>query len=103
MIVVLLVLSILLFVVLPLIGATLMQLVWALVTGLVLGGLARLIVPGRTKLGCLTTALVGVAGSLLGTVAARALETGWFGRTLLQVGVAVVLVLVLRPTKALAP
>lgn len=97
MLVVLLAICLVLFVVLPFIGATLIQLLWTLVVGLLLGAVARLIAPGSGRLGCLTTSLVGVAGSLLGTVAARALETGALGRLLLQIGVAVALVMVLRP------
>ena len=88
-----------LFVVLPFIGATLMQLLWTLVIGLLLGAVARLIAPGSGRMGCMTTSLVGVAGSLLGTLAARALETGALGRLLLQIGVAVALVMVLRPSR----
>lgn len=40
-------------------------LVWA-VFGLIVGGIARLLVPGRDPMGCLGTMLLGVAGSLLG-------------------------------------
>ena len=96
-----LVVVIVLFVVLPFIGATLASLVSTLFIGLILGALARLIVPGRQPLGCLFTSLVGVAGGLLGTLAAgrHALDTGSFGRLLLQIGAAVGLVLLLRPSR----
>lgn len=96
-----LVVCVVLFVVLPFIGATLYSLLTTLLIGLILGAVARLIVPGRQPIGCLFTSLVGVAGSLLGTLAASkdALHTGSFGRLLLQVGVAVVLVLLLRPSR----
>ena len=95
----LLVLCLLLFVVLPFVGATLMGLLSTLLVGLVLGALARLIAPGSGKMGCLTTSLVGVLGGLLGTAAARALETGSFVRLLLQVASAVALVMVIRPPR----
>jgi len=95
----LLVLCLVLFVVLPFIGATLWALLTTLLVGLVLGAVARLIAPGRTPMGCLFTSLVGVAGGLLGTLAARAIGTGSFGRLLLQIAAAVVLVLVLRPSR----
>ena len=88
-----------LFVVLPFVGATLTALLTTLLVGLVLGALARLIAPGSGRMGCLFTSLVGVAGSLLGTAAARGLHTGTFARLLLQIGAAVVLVMLLRPSQ----
>ena len=36
------------------------------VIGLLAGGLARLLVPGRQRLGCLGTALLGIVGSYAG-------------------------------------
>ena len=43
------------------------------VSGLVLGALGRLLVPGRQPLGCLVTMLVGIGGSLLGGLVGEAL------------------------------
>lgn len=37
-----------------------------LIVGLIAGALARLLVPGRQRLGCLGTILLGVAGSFVG-------------------------------------
>ncbi len=37
-----------------------------IVFGLLAGAVARLIVPGRQNLGCLTTLVVGVAGAFIG-------------------------------------
>jgi uncharacterized membrane protein YeaQ/YmgE (transglycosylase-associated protein family) len=101
----LLLLCLLLFVVLPFVGATLWALLTTLLVGLLLGGMARLIVPGPTPLGCLTTSLVGVFGSLVGTVLAspHVLDTGPVVRLLLQVASAVVLVLALRPHRGVRP
>jgi uncharacterized membrane protein YeaQ/YmgE (transglycosylase-associated protein family) len=98
-----LVLCLLLFVVLPFVGATIWALLSTLFVGLVLGAFARLIAPGGGPMGCLTTSLVGIFGGLLGTVAARALDTGSFVRLLLQVASAVVLVMVIRPTRGVPP
>ena len=42
-----------------------------LVVGLAVGALGRLVVPGSNPMGCVTTALVGVAGSVLGGVVGR--------------------------------
>jgi uncharacterized membrane protein YeaQ/YmgE (transglycosylase-associated protein family) len=47
-----------------------------LVAGLVIGALARLIVPGRQNLGILATLLLGVVGSVIGGVIANLLGTG---------------------------
>jgi uncharacterized membrane protein YeaQ/YmgE (transglycosylase-associated protein family) len=44
---------------------------WILL-GLVAGALARLIVPGRHRLGCITTIAVGIAGALIGGFVAEA-------------------------------
>ena len=47
-----------------------------LIFGLVVGLLARLIVPGRQHMGILMTLLLGVVGSLIGGAVASALGTG---------------------------
>jgi len=44
-----------------------------IVFGLIAGGLAKLVVPGRDPGGLIVTMLLGVAGALLG---------GWLGRSL---------------------
>jgi len=48
--------------------------IWTLIVGLFIGGLGRLIVPGYQPLGCIGTLLVGLAGSLLGTILAAVLD-----------------------------
>ena len=47
-----------------------------LVAGLVIGALARLIVPGRQNLGILATMLLGAVGSIIGGTIAWLLGTG---------------------------
>jgi uncharacterized membrane protein YeaQ/YmgE (transglycosylase-associated protein family) len=47
-----------------------------ILTGLILGALGRLIVPGRQSMSILVTILVGIGGSLLGGIVGRAI----FGR-----------------------
>ncbi len=47
-----------------------------LVAGLVIGLLARLLLPGRQKIGLLWTLALGVVGSLIGGTIANALNTG---------------------------
>ena len=91
----LLLICVALFVVLPLIGAAL-NVLWALVLGFLLGLLARVIAPGGGRLGLLFTTVAGVAGAMIGAVVARLVGTGGFGRLLLQLLAAVVVVLGLR-------
>lgn len=45
----------------------------ALLFGAAIGGLGRLVIPGRQHLSLLATILVGIAAALLGTAAATAL------------------------------
>ncbi|MGY1650252.1 GlsB/YeaQ/YmgE family stress response membrane protein [Geodermatophilus sp. SYSU D01119] len=47
-----------------------------LVAGLVIGALARLVTPGRQRLGILATLLLGLAGSVIGGTVANLLGTG---------------------------
>lgn len=47
-----------------------------LVAGLIIGLLARLILPGRQRIGLLMTLLLGVVGSLIGGTIANALRSG---------------------------
>ena len=47
-----------------------------LVAGLIIGALARLILPGRQRIGLLMTLGLGVVGSLIGGTIANALAAG---------------------------
>ncbi|MEX1142505.1 MAG: GlsB/YeaQ/YmgE family stress response membrane protein [Thermoleophilaceae bacterium] len=47
-----------------------------IVAGIVIGILARLIVPGRQRIGALMTILAGLVGSVVGGTIANALGTG---------------------------
>jgi uncharacterized membrane protein YeaQ/YmgE (transglycosylase-associated protein family) len=47
-----------------------------LIAGLVIGLLARLLLPGRQKIGLLWTLVLGVVGSVIGGTIANALGTG---------------------------
>jgi uncharacterized membrane protein YeaQ/YmgE (transglycosylase-associated protein family) len=49
-----------------------------LIVGLIVGALARLIMPGRDPMGCLMTALLGIAGSVVGGLIGRLI--GWGAR-----------------------
>ena len=52
---------------------TVTGIITAIVVGLVIGALARLIIPGKQKIGILLTIIVGIVAALLGTALARAL------------------------------
>ena len=83
-----------LLVVLPLVGVAFWMLISMIVSGLVVGALGRLVVPGSQPIGLVMTALVGIGGSVIGTLLGRALSVGGFLTLLLQVGMAAVLVAV---------
>ncbi len=53
-----------------------MQILGLIVIGLVIGAIARLIKPGRQKLGILWTLLLGLAGALIGGIIASLIGTG---------------------------
>ena len=53
-----------------------MEIIWFVIIGLVVGGLARLAVPGRDPMGLLSTLLLGVAGALLGGFLLTLITTG---------------------------
>jgi uncharacterized membrane protein YeaQ/YmgE (transglycosylase-associated protein family) len=63
------------------------SLLWLALTGLVIGALGRLVLPGQQNVSLLATALIGIAASLLGGILADVLDVGW----LIQFVVAVAL------------
>ena len=73
------------------VGLALKLLWWALI-GLVIGALARLLLPGRQAIGLLATAGAGVVAALLGGIIADALDVGGFLQFVIAVGVAAALV-----------
>jgi len=50
---------------------------WAIIIGLIVGALAKLIMPGKDPGGIIVTILLGIAGSFLGTFIGRML--GFYG------------------------
>jgi uncharacterized membrane protein YeaQ/YmgE (transglycosylase-associated protein family) len=53
-----------------------MHIIWTLIVGLVVGALAKLIMPGKDPGGVIVTMLLGVAGSLIAGFLGRAV--GWY-------------------------
>jgi uncharacterized membrane protein YeaQ/YmgE (transglycosylase-associated protein family) len=65
-------------------------LLWLTLTGLIVGALGRLVLPGRQEIGLLATALVGVAASLLGGVLAELFDAGGLVQFLVAVALAAI-------------
>lgn len=53
-----------------------MQILWMLIVGLIVGALAKLIMPGKDPGGIVVTMLLGVAGALIAGFLGRSL--GWY-------------------------
>jgi uncharacterized membrane protein YeaQ/YmgE (transglycosylase-associated protein family) len=43
------------------------NIIWVILVGIVIGFLARLLMPGRDPMGFVMTAVIGIAGALIGT------------------------------------
>jgi uncharacterized membrane protein YeaQ/YmgE (transglycosylase-associated protein family) len=67
-------------------------LVSLVLSGLVIGALGRLVVPGPNPMSILATIGLGVAGALVGGLIAAALSLGWLLTILLEVALAALLV-----------
>jgi uncharacterized membrane protein YeaQ/YmgE (transglycosylase-associated protein family) len=72
------------------------ELLWLVVTGLIVGALGRLVLPGRQEIGLLATALVGIAASLLGGILADLFDAGWVVKFLVAVALAAIGVTILE-------
>lgn len=93
--VVLIVVLIVLLVVLPIVGWALWLLLSAALVGAIIGGLARLVLPGRQEIGILSTIVIGWIGSLVGSLIGRHLfHVGGFLTVLCEIGVAAILVVI---------
>jgi uncharacterized membrane protein YeaQ/YmgE (transglycosylase-associated protein family) len=54
-----------------------MHIVWTLVIGLVVGALAKLVMPGKDPGGAIITILLGIGGAFLANFIGR--SAGWYG------------------------
>jgi uncharacterized membrane protein YeaQ/YmgE (transglycosylase-associated protein family) len=54
-----------------------MHFIWTLIIGLIIGAIAKLLMPGRDPGGIIITMLLGIAGSFVATFIGRAL--GFYG------------------------
>jgi uncharacterized membrane protein YeaQ/YmgE (transglycosylase-associated protein family) len=48
-----------------------LHLIWSIIVGAIVGGIAELVVPGRQHLGFWKSALLGIAGSIIGGLIGR--------------------------------
>ena len=91
--VVLIVVLLVLVVVLPIVGWALWLLITAALVGAIIGGLARLVLPGKQEIGILSTIVIGWIGSLFGSLIGRhVFHVGSFLTVLCEIAVAAVLV-----------
>jgi uncharacterized membrane protein YeaQ/YmgE (transglycosylase-associated protein family) len=72
------------------------KLLWFVLIGLVIGALARLVLPGAQQIGVLGTALCGIGGSLLGGIIASAFDLGTILSFLVSLAAAAVLIAVVE-------
>ncbi len=71
------------------------SLVYYALSGLAIGAIARLVLPGREKIGIVGTVLIGLAGGALGGVAGRMLGAGNLLELVLSVVAAAILLTVM--------
>jgi uncharacterized membrane protein YeaQ/YmgE (transglycosylase-associated protein family) len=53
-----------------------MDILWTIIIGLLVGAVAKLLMPGKDPGGFIITALIGIAGAVIGTYAGQALR--WY-------------------------
>ncbi|MFD3518459.1 GlsB/YeaQ/YmgE family stress response membrane protein [Streptomyces sp. NPDC058657] len=79
-----------------------MSFLWAIIAGLIIGLLAKLVLPGRQPIPLWLTLILGIVGALVGNALASAIgvrDTGgidWI-RHIFQIGVAAALIAVVTP------
>lgn len=80
-----------------------MSIIWQLLVGLIVGLIARVLLPGKEPiasgaLGWLITALIGVAGAFLGTMIAKMLwaDAGYTAGWIMSILGAIILLIIVR-------
>ncbi len=63
-----------------------MHILWMLIIGLVAGGIAKLLMPGKDPGGCILTIVLGIAGSFVGGFLGRMLGVGRGGQGSMTAG-----------------
>src|SRR5215475_5319318 len=75
------------------------SLIWLALTGLIIGALGRLVLPGRQEISLLATALVGIGASLLGGILANLAGAGWVVNLLVAIVLAAIGITVFSSTE----
>src|ERR1700710_81258 len=92
--VILVVVLLVLLVILPIVGWALWLIISAALVGAIIGGLARLVLPGRQEIGIFSTIVIGWIGSLFGSLIGRhVFHVGSFLTVLCEIALAAGLVL----------
>ncbi len=76
-----------------------MHYIWVAIIGLIVGALAKLIMPGKDPGGIIVTMLIGIAGSFLGTYIGRAVgmyQAGQAAGFIMSLVGAIVLLIIYR-------
>jgi uncharacterized membrane protein YeaQ/YmgE (transglycosylase-associated protein family) len=66
------------------------ELLWLALTGLIIGALGRLVLPGTQQISLPATALIGIGASILGGILADLFDAGWLVRLLVAVALAAI-------------
>ncbi len=74
------------------------SIIWTLVIGLIIGAIAKLLMPGRDPGGCIITMLLGIAGAFVGTWIGRMTfgGAGYTARWIMSIIGAMILLLIYR-------
>ena len=83
---------VILFIVAWLVVGLVLKLLWWAIIGVILGAVARLLLPGKQSLGLLATAGSGIAAAFVGGLLAHALGVGGFLQLVIATIVAVLIV-----------
>jgi uncharacterized membrane protein YeaQ/YmgE (transglycosylase-associated protein family) len=70
----------------------------AIIVGLIVGALGRLVVPGKQSMGIILTFVLGLIGAFVGLFIGDAISNSWFVIIILQVAIAALLVFVVAGT-----
>jgi uncharacterized membrane protein YeaQ/YmgE (transglycosylase-associated protein family) len=74
------------------------SIIWMLFAGLVIGAIAKLLMPGKDPGGCIITMLLGIAGAFVGTWVGRMVSgnENYTARWIMSIAGAMVLLLLYR-------
>jgi len=66
--------------------------VWLIIVGLVIGAIARLIHPGKENMGCIMTILIGIVGSVVAGVIVKYADWSSWVSFIIAIALAVILI-----------